>query len=157
LASIASYEANVTKAWNLLFSSLWTDFGPRFQGILANLKRHGDLLDREAVSFDIVESSNWRAKAQVDLDLREKERTSAQLQETLAWLSIEDRLQDDDFDWLCQRKAPGTCDWISKNRKFKMWVNDNTKSAMLWIQGIPGSGTYTFIGPNMSDRARWYG
>ncbi len=107
------------------------------------------MIDREAVSFDIVESNNWRAKAQEDLDLREKERISAQLQETLTWLSVEDRLQDDDFDSLCQRRVPGTCDWILKNRKFRLWANDNTKSALLWIWGIPGSGTYSSWWPEL--------
>ena len=146
-----SDEANVTTAWNLLFHSLWSDFGLHFQGILGSLKRHCDLIDHEAVSFDIVESSNWRAKAQEDLDLREKERVSAQLQETLAWLSVEDRLQDDDFDSLCQRRVPGTCDWIFRNRKFRMWANDNTKSALLWVWGIPGSGMYSSSWSFISD------
>ena len=102
-------------------------------------------MDREAVSFDIVESSDWRAKAQEDLDSREKERTFAQLQTALAWLSIEDHLQADDFDLLCQQRVPGTCDWIFSNRKFKTWANNNNKGALLWIWDIPGSGTYVSI------------
>lgn len=145
----------------MLFQSLWTDFGPRFQGILEKLRKHRDLVDREAVSFDIAEASLLRAKAQEELNLRERERNTAQRQEALAWLAIEDRLQEDDFDSLCQQRVPGTCDWIlEKNRRFKLWANDRTQSAVLWIQGIPGSGAYASMLshlPYESDRTRQCG
>lgn len=118
------------------------DFTPRFKGILDSLKRHSDLLDHEAVSLDIIESHNLRTKLQDDIDQKERDRASSQLQETLAWLSIQDRLQEDDLDALYQRKAPGTGEWIFQNPKFKKWAKDKTNGAILWIQGIPGSGMF---------------
>jgi hypothetical protein len=144
-AWITSRYANGCAAWKLLFDTLWTDFGPSFQGILESLVKHRDLIDREAVSFDILESSRWRARAQKDLDQRERERTSAQFQETLAWLDIEDRLQEDDFDSICQRRVSGTGRWILENRKFKSWAADTPNNAFLWMWGIPGSGMYVSI------------
>jgi hypothetical protein len=99
-------------------------------------------VDQEAISIDIVEASELRTKTQKDLDLRDEERASAQLQAALTWLTVEDRLQEDEFDLLCQKRFPGTCQWILANRKYITWVNDTTNSALLWIWGIPGSGAY---------------
>lgn len=49
-------------AWKLVFDSLWKSFQPRFHGILENMRKHRDLVDREAAAIDIVEAKKWRSE-----------------------------------------------------------------------------------------------
>ena len=38
------------------------------------------------------------------------------------------------------RKHPETCKWILNNRKYSTWINEDTKSPVLWVYGRPGFG-----------------
>jgi len=42
-------------AWNLLFDSLWDDFGDRFKSILGRLKSFKELVDKEVPVSEIQE------------------------------------------------------------------------------------------------------
>jgi hypothetical protein len=35
------------------------------------------------------------------------------------------------------RRLEGTCEWVFKNEKYKLWIN-GTGNRDLWIVGIPG-------------------
>jgi hypothetical protein len=90
-----------------------------------------------------VESNLSRRKIEEDLEKRENDRQITQLQVALAWLCADDHLQEDDLARLVQRRYPGTCDWIMNASQFQEWLADKGKIPMLWIWGIPGSGTWT--------------
>jgi len=133
-------QINENSGWKLLIDSLWKSFELRFESILGRLRQHRDLIDREAISFDIVESSISRKRIEEDIEKRERERETTQLQATLGWLCVEDHLQEDDLARLSQRRYPDTCDWVMNVAQFKAWVVEQAKQPILWLWGIPGSG-----------------
>ncbi|KAG4441376.1 hypothetical protein IFR05_003133 [Cadophora sp. M221] len=127
-------------AWHIFFDSLWKDFGVRFLGILENLERHRDLVDREASAIAIIEAKKWRAKQQDNLERLEDERRDRQLQDCVSWLAIDDRGQEDALEKLSQRRQAGTCDWILKSLQLRTWVENQDAEPVLWLKGIPGAG-----------------
>ena len=129
-------------AWHIIFDSLWKDFDRRFSGILESLARHRDLVDKEALSIDIVEARKWRLQTQEDIELRGNETRLTQLQHSTAWLAVEDVMQDDDLDKFSRRRQPGTCDWILKNPRIASWIADTNDYPILWLKGIPGAGEH---------------
>ncbi|KAL9116701.1 MAG: hypothetical protein Q9187_006774, partial [Circinaria calcarea] len=135
-----AYKFFRRRAWHIVFDSLWKDFGTRFNGILDSLARHRDLVDKEALSIEIAEARSWRIQAQQNLEHREKERQLSQLQNSIAWLAVEDRILEDDLHRLSQRRQPGTCDWVLGSSKLIAWVADDYEEPILWLRGIPGAG-----------------
>lgn len=126
----------------MFFDSLWKSFDSRFDGILASLARHKDLLTKEVTAIDLVEARESRAKAQEDLDAREKKRSDTYLHDTVAWLNIATESQDDELDRLLAKRLDGTCDWIFRNAKMKEWIDDAHGQPVLWVKGIPGAGKF---------------
>ena len=97
-------------------------------------------MDKEALSISIVETRSWRKQAQLDLEKRDQERQASQFKDSVAWLAIESRIQEDDLDRLSRRRQPGTCEWILKVPKLASWISDDTAEPILWLKGIPGAG-----------------
>lgn len=64
--------------WRFFFDSSWARFDLRFRGILDSLKRHGELVDKEANSIDIEEAREWRKKTLQDIKEREELTSSIQ-------------------------------------------------------------------------------
>ncbi len=137
-----AYKFFRRRSWHIFFTSLWKDFASRFNGILERLARHRDLVDREASSLDIAEARTWRIQAQEDIEKREKLRFGCQLQDTITWLAVEDRLQEDELYRLAQRCQEGTCKWVLINPRLITWLGENDDEPVLWLQGIPGAGMY---------------
>lgn len=129
-------------AWHIVFDSLWKDFGTRFNGILDSLARHRDLVDKEAMSIEILDARSLRIQEQHRLEQREKDRRVSQLQDSIAWLAVEDRILEDDLYRLSQRRQPGTCDWVLGISKLISWVADDDEEPILWLKGIPGAGRH---------------
>ncbi len=46
----------------------------------------------------------------------------------------------DDFAFLQQRWLPGTCEWISSEPIFSLWLEDVSESHIAWLNGPPASG-----------------
>jgi hypothetical protein len=107
---------------------------------LESLKRHSDLVDREASSIDIAEARFARSQAQEDIEKRGLERRERQLQASITWLGIEDRVQEDELYRFGQRRQENTCDWVLRNFRFTSWLGDNNENSILWLKGIPGAG-----------------
>jgi hypothetical protein len=127
----------------VFFDSLWKDFGVRFLGVLENLARHRDLVDREASSIAIIEAKKWRALQKDDIDRREIERRDQRLQDCISWLAIHDRSQEDDLDRLSQRRQSGTCEWVLSSAHLRTWVENQNEEPVLWLKGIPGAGRFS--------------
>ena len=128
-------------AWYIFFDSLWKSFEIRFDGILAKLSRHREMLTKEAIAIDIVEARRWRAQALDDLEIREKRRVDIHMHDTIAWLNVQQEHQDDELDRLLSKRQPGTCDWVFRHTEFLTWQNDAHADPILWVKGIPGAGT----------------
>lgn len=119
----------------------------RFFGLLENLERHRDLVDKEASAVAIIEAKKWRAQQQDNLDRLEGERRDRQLQDCVSWLAIDDRSQEDVLEKLSQRRHAGTCEWILKSPQLRIWVENQDAEPILWLVGIPGAGKFS----NLTD------
>jgi hypothetical protein len=127
-------------AWHILFLSLWKDFESRFKGILNSLRKQRDFLDAEAVSFDIVEAQNWRIKMEEWIKRREAEAKIAQLSHSIAWLAVDDSVQETLLELRSDRQYRGTCEWVAKVPQMISWNTDDCNEPTLWLKGIPGAG-----------------
>jgi hypothetical protein len=127
-------------AWHLFFDSLWKDFDSRFNNILERLTRHKNQVTNEAIAIDLVESRQWRAKVQEDLENKEKQRTKTHVHDTMAWLNVTAEDQDNILDQLLSKRLAGTCEWIFRSPKMGSWRDDAHGEPLLWVKGIPGAG-----------------
>lgn len=97
-------------------------------------------MDAEAVSFDIVEAQVWRVKMEEEVKRREAEAKPAQLKHSIAWLAVDDALQESDLERRSDRHHRGTCEWVAKVPQMTSWNTDDFKEPVLWLKGIPGAG-----------------
>jgi hypothetical protein len=142
----------IAAAWHILFLSLWKDFEGRFSRIINALKEQRDFVDREAASIDIAESKDVRSRlleairrgeeeSKQRFELEEKNARIMQLQHSMTWLSIDDEVQETEYDRISQRRHKGTCGWILEEPQMRAWITQDTKYPVLWLSGKPGSGT----------------
>ncbi|EHL01888.1 hypothetical protein M7I_2068 [Glarea lozoyensis 74030] len=140
--------------WHLLFSSLWTDFGGRFECIIKSLKQQRDFVDKEAVSFHIVESKLSRCAIQDQLQraqkkeldqLKDKEENTRQLhmKHSISWLSIDEKNQEIEYERTSRRRHLNTCEWITEDQLYRSWIKDDNLHLCLWLDGKPGSDIKT--------------
>lgn len=122
-----------------MFDSGWKSFEHRFDAILSRLREHQDLVDREAISFDIHDASNARRKWEEEISQAEEEREQSHRQAALAWLAVDDCEQENHLHELIEKRYGDTCDWLFEHAQFKTW-NLGLKKTNLWLHGIPGSG-----------------
>jgi hypothetical protein len=138
-------------AWRFLFASLWKDFGGRFSGIINDLKKQGDFVDREAASIDIVESKASRTQHQEEikqqrenalllLEEREKEARISRTRHAVAWLSVDMTDQEEHYERISKRRHDETCMWVAQQPCMEAWIKNDFKSPLLWLNGKPGAG-----------------
>lgn len=148
---IEKFTLSINQAWHVIFMSLWKDFGGRFDCIISSLKKQTDFLDREAISFDIIEAKESRIRIQDEIQHRqkremeiiqenEKQMKIAQLRHVIAWLSSDERLQETEYERITERRHDNTCKWMVNDPLFKSWIKDDAKDSCLWLNGKPGSG-----------------
>lgn len=139
LKSVGAFLMLIDLGWRIFFDATWTSFDSRFKGIIQRLEKHRDLLDKEAVSAQIVEAKAWREKMQYELDRQDIERTSAQFQNALSWLDSRDN-QEDNLDRYLEHTTLDTCNWIVDKPKMESWLENDNEKHVLWLRGIPGAG-----------------
>ena len=135
-------------AWKIVFESLWRTFKSRFETILESLRRHRDLIDREAAAIDITQAKEWRAQQMRDirqwraeraeyLEKSEKDRLTTQVREAVAWLGARDE-QDNELN-----RVSDACDskhWALEDPKVLLWLDQSRYHSTLWLNGKPGAG-----------------
>lgn len=142
-------------AWNVLFLTSWGRFQRRFDNILENLRRHGDLIDKEAGAYHISEArdsrqklESWRQESLLKLAREDKEYTAKQLRELTTWLKVDGSDQTSILDRIVAEASehPGTCSWVLKNTHISSWLNVESKTPLLVLHGNPGSGKSAISG-----------
>lgn len=132
--------------WKNFFSCLWGGFQGRLTSIVEDLRKHAELVDKEANAYHIAESYKsrdesraWRQRIQQEIDQKEKEQAHAQYQSVQSWLRT--------FDWerpepseIFDSASPGTCGWIVQNSRIAPWLRPGQETPFFWINGNPGSG-----------------
>lgn len=86
---------------------------------------------------------------QQEEEIQEKEKKTRimQIQNSIAWLSVDKHLQEADFERTASRRHDGTCRWIVDKPEMKAWVENDAKCSILWLSAKPGGGELllTFI------------
>lgn len=132
--------------WRNFFSCLWGRFQNRLAGILESLSKHAELVDREAIAYDIAESHKfrdesraWRQRIVQDAERKEKEQLNAQYQSVLSWLRASETQPFYATD-ISLAATSGTCGWILRNVQIASWLRSQQEDPFVWINGNPGSG-----------------
>lgn len=135
-------------AWAIMFDSLWRAFSSRFETILESLRRHQDLIDREAAAIDITQAKEWRAQQMKEirqwrteraehLDKSEKDRLAACLRDAVAWFGARDE-QENELSRLSE--ACTSKHWALEDPKVLLWLDQSRHNSILWLNGKPGAG-----------------
>jgi hypothetical protein len=130
--------------WRRFFDASWKSFSAQFHGILTNLARSRDLVDREAASFEILEAKEARRKLINDIEKREKEVRDWHIREVFLWLDLagRDREQEDLLGKYQASRQEGTCTWVMEHPKVQTWFDEKDSRMVLWLKGKPGSGKH---------------
>ncbi|KAI3317050.1 hypothetical protein HD806DRAFT_516144 [Xylariaceae sp. AK1471] len=131
--------------WKRLFDASWKDFRAQFDGILTNMARNRDLVDREAASFEILEAKVSRQELISRLEKRDKESRDWHLREVFVWLDLagRDREQEDLLSKFQTNRHEDTCQWVVEHPKIHTWLDEEDPRTVLWLRGKPGSGKTT--------------
>ena len=124
-----------------MFDSTWRNFEYRFGGIVSNLRRHSDLLDREAASIHFAAAKDAETALQKQIEDAEAQRKRIEWKDVQQWLAI-DGSQETRLERLTERCQPGSCNWILNNANISSWLHESPSKPILWIKGHPGSGEY---------------
>ncbi|RDW71007.1 hypothetical protein BP6252_07570 [Coleophoma cylindrospora] len=144
-----AYKFVTRSGWKLMFLTSWGRFQRRFSNILEDMKRHGELIDKEANAYNIAEAHQmrqdiraWRQESLEQVERLELEQAAKQYKSIMSWLKADETDQLAIFDSISAEgtKFPGTCSWILRNPKIKSWLEKKSDHSTLWLQGIPGSG-----------------
>lgn len=150
-------------AWHILLDCLWSDFEGRFKVILGNLKRHKELLDREAITSEMQQASSARkaqeqkldgltdmlskeiqdadtSRKRIELEYSESEKTRTEQQRIAVVHWIDGIDCEDEKEKTIMYRHLNTGRWLFERIEFKNWFNGS--SGVLWLAGKPGCGLY---------------
>ncbi|CBX99800.1 hypothetical protein LEMA_P073890.1 [Plenodomus lingam JN3] len=146
---IHAYRFVRRPGWKLLFLTSWGRFQRRFDNILQDLEYHGQLVDQEANALSIAamadlrqQHTDWREKSLHGIILAEKQQAVREYTSILSWLKVDESEQGQIIEAISDEEAkfPGTCSWLSKDMKIKLWLRAKPEQPFLWLQGNPGCG-----------------
>ncbi|KAL9113800.1 MAG: hypothetical protein Q9227_002246, partial [Pyrenula ochraceoflavens] len=103
--------------WRRLFDASWRSFTSQLQGILQNLLKSRDLIDREAASFEILEAKECRIRLLKDIDHHQHQIKDQQLRQVFIWLDLAgyDREQEESVERFLRLKEDGTCNTLFRH------------------------------------------
>lgn len=113
------------------------------------MRRHEDLIDREANARNISEAHemrqelySWRQESIKKIGLQEKEQSAKEFGATQSWLRVNETDQLTIFESISAQgdKYAGTCSWALDNPKIKAWLQRSPQTQLLWLSGTAGSG-----------------
>ncbi|KAJ3578997.1 hypothetical protein NPX13_g1567 [Xylaria arbuscula] len=135
-----AYKFVRRKSWKFFFNTTWASFDFRFDSILAGMAKYSEAIDKEAATIDIVEAKQWRARMISQVISEEKDRHNRSRQSVIAWLALDNVLQDDNREKLLRDCLQGSCDWVTKQEKVASWVKVDSTLPVVWLHGKPGAG-----------------
>ncbi|KAL7814679.1 hypothetical protein V8C44DRAFT_325861 [Trichoderma aethiopicum] len=136
-------------AWQRLFATSRGRFQRRFDHIFADLKEHGDLIDKLVNVVNICEAKDmrlkvedWRQQEMSKLKKEEEDRTSTEFHAILSVLRVDETHQIKVFDSLTAEanQNPGSCGWILQQPKIQAWARADHNTQSVVLHGCVGSG-----------------
>jgi hypothetical protein len=125
-----------------LFKTMWSAFEDQLDFIIERLQRHARLVDSEAQAADFLEAATFRKHAYKEFENQQEHRQEQQLLSLRTWLSPYLTPQSDlDRLGTISTEFPTTGQWLLDNVEFKNWLSKSQANPVLWLSGIPGSGT----------------
>jgi hypothetical protein len=124
----------------MFFATAWGRFDHHFNTLLDNISKNSDLLDKEAISIDIIQAREWRIKSLEDSLAKEKRWAAEQLDTVRKWLQPRDAEQELKLEWIRSHRHEGTSQWMLQNKKFRNWLQRGRGNPVMWLYGKPGSG-----------------
>jgi ankyrin repeat protein len=132
---------------------LWRSFDQTFHDSLSEVRRHSDLVEREATLAHMLEESQARMELTELRSLIEAKQPSDQGRLAPQHLGMTHTLTAAGFAgikrWLdarqCQEEKvgieilPGTCEWILGRPELSSWISKD-EIRLFWIYGAPGCG-----------------
>lgn len=137
------------QGWRLLFLTSWGRFQRRFDNILEEMKRHEDLIDREANARDIAEARSmrqelraWKEERLENIRIEDERQSAKEYRTLLSWLNIDESDQITIFESISSQgnRHPGTCSWVTQNTQIRAWLQEKPDTPILWLSGTAGSG-----------------
>lgn len=127
-----------------MLEAVWPKYKAKIELVSSHIERHTHLLRNEVSLQHIKEEHEARTKA---LEYYEESR---QFQEQQKFHNLEvlisPRLYDGKLDRLRTTICDGTGKWLFKDSVFSKWLDMTDSSTnLVWLQGIPGSGTWTSL------------
>lgn len=117
---------------------------------MENLDQHGELIDKEANTRNIIETQTLlkqleaqRAESLEKVQAEEKKESAKQYQAILARLQVNEADQNSIWETLVgalRAGDEGTCAWILEDAKVASWLREKGTTRSLWLQGSAGTG-----------------
>lgn len=135
-----AYKMFTRRAWHYYFAFNWGFFERRFKSVLHNLRRHCELLDKEAAIAHFAEMRSDRDQRKCEDKAFEHRRRIQMSRDVFVLLSASEGPQEDKLRRISDTRQLGTCDWIFDDPQLKPWIEGSLGHDALWVNGIPGSG-----------------
>lgn len=143
---------------------MWKNFDTTFEGILGDLGRQTELLDRLARLNNMMQSqhdsqclqtlqketedhiklyASDRVLIRQAIEDKNQDRARSHRDEVLRWVSSA-TMSDTHEDYCNKRQGcPGSGEWVLRKSKLKGWKDlDTPINSVLWMYGIPGAGKH---------------
>lgn len=113
------------------------------------MKRHEELIDREANARDIAEARSmrqelrsWKEERLEEIRLEDERQSAKEYRTLLSWLNINESDQITIFESISSQgnRHPGTCAWVTQNTQIRAWLQEKPDTPILWLSGTAGSG-----------------
>ncbi|KAK1542602.1 NACHT domain-containing protein [Colletotrichum paranaense] len=134
-----AYRLVQKPGWAMLFSTCWGRFQHRFDSLIESIVTTGELIDREAASYEIVQAREWRQKALENAQDQENKEEIYQREAVNKWLQVSDR-NEEKLERLHKRCLDGTSQWVTGSPQVRSWLQKGRGKPVLWLHGKPGSG-----------------
>ncbi|KAK8872564.1 hypothetical protein PGQ11_003078 [Apiospora arundinis] len=161
-----AYQFVHRSGWKLLFVTSWHRFQRRFDHIFDNLKKHEELIDKEANAHNIAEAQQmrldvraWQEKCAEQLERTDRDQSIKQHDSIISWLKVDGSDQLNIFQALFEEstKYPGTCEWVIQHKTVRSFLQRKPEVPVLWIQGAAGTGKSVLSSNimNYMDHSGW--
>lgn len=130
--------------WRQLFQATWKTYKSHFTPLIDDIRGHGDLIQRQATLSQIEDFRRTREVEDLRLKQMLETQESQRLRDLYSWMQSPNVENDQSQFTMIRSRVPDSGRWILDNPSLKDWLHPKfpTIPALLWVNEIPGAGTY---------------